>query len=80
MLPLIVPWLTITWLPWVPFGAGRTAETVPAAEATPEKVRAAVAKVLTNGRYLEAANRVATESAAAGGATGVAQDLEALCL
>ena len=53
---------------------------MPAAEATPENVRAAVAKVLTDDRYRDGANRVAIASAEAGGAAAVAQDLEALCL
>ena len=60
----------------VTVGAG---ETVPAAEATPENVRAAVAKVLTDARYRDAATRVASASAEAGGAAAVARDLEALC-
>jgi UDP:flavonoid glycosyltransferase YjiC (YdhE family) len=56
-------------------GAG---ETVPAADATPESVRAALAKVLSDARYRQAAKRVAIASAEAGGAIAVARDLEKL--
>lgn len=56
-------------------GAGLT---VPAATATPDEIRAALDRVLADRGYRAAAQLVADASAAAGGAPGVAADLEHL--
>jgi len=60
----------------VTLGAG---ESVPAGDADLERVRVALAKILTDDRYRGAAERVRAASVDAGGAAGVARDLEALC-
>jgi UDP:flavonoid glycosyltransferase YjiC (YdhE family) len=66
-----------------PLNAGRVTElgaglTVPAADATPEQVRAALEQVLSDPSYRTAAQRLAQASADAGGAAALATDLEAL--
>ena len=66
-----------------PLNAARVAEVgagvvVPAATATADQVRAALHEVLTDTRHRQGAERVAAASARAGGAAGVADDLEHL--
>ena len=66
-----------------PLNAAQVAElgaglTVPASAATPDAVRAALREVLTDVRFRDGATRVAVESARAGGANGVVDDLEHL--